>query len=191
MKLRISVAMLVTFVVWTAAVGPIPAFADGFGRGFVAISPRGAFSGTPFAVSQFRKPRIPLSPQGFFLRTPGAFSPSLGSPWGGPFWGPGGGFYDYPYVYPMIAPKAPPSSPWDFELKPAGTLAVRVQPADAGVAVDGYPIQATEGSVYEIGLLTGKHLLEISREGYESYSAEVQIEGSQRVSMEVSLPPRP
>lgn len=168
MKLRISVAILAIFVVWTAAVGPIQAFADGFGRGFVAISPRGDFSGTPFAVSQFRKPPIPLSPQGFFLRTPLAFSPSLESSWGGPFWGSGGGFYDYPYVYPMIAPKSTPSSPWNFELKPAGTLAVQVEPADAGVAVDGYPLEATRGSLYEIGLLTGKHRLEVIREGYQA-----------------------
>lgn len=44
------IATPAAFVIWMAAAGQTPAFADGFGRGFIGIFPKGAFSGAPFFV---------------------------------------------------------------------------------------------------------------------------------------------
>ena len=70
-----------------------------------------------------------------------------------------------------------------------GTLAVRVQPADAEVLIDGELWQGFEGLdrlVVELG--AGLHVLEVRRDGYRTCRTEVDVrEGDTRL-LNVSLP---
>ena len=72
-----------------------------------------------------------------------------------------------------------------------GTLAVRVQPADADVLIDGELWQGFEGLdriVVELG--AGPHVVEVQRDGYRTYRAEVELHGGETTLLNVSLPSR-
>ena len=70
-----------------------------------------------------------------------------------------------------------------------GTLAVRVQPADAEVLIDGELWQGFEGLdrlVVELG--AGPHRVEVRRDGYRTYRSEVDVRAGDTVLLNVSLP---
>jgi hypothetical protein len=69
-----------------------------------------------------------------------------------------------------------------------GTLAIRVQPADAEVLIDGERWDGSEGgSRLSVQLVDGPHRIEIRREGYRSYTANVRIRRGQTETLNVSL----
>jgi hypothetical protein len=73
-----------------------------------------------------------------------------------------------------------------------GTLAVRVQPADAVVLIDGERWQGSEGQErLFVEVPAGSHRVEIQKEGYEPFSADIDVRGDDATPLNVSLRPGP
>jgi len=69
-----------------------------------------------------------------------------------------------------------------------GSVAVRVQPADAEVLIDGERWEAT-GDRILIQLGEGTHRVEIRKAGFKTYSSTVRVRGGETVALNVSLSP--
>ena len=69
-----------------------------------------------------------------------------------------------------------------------GTLVIRVQPADAQILIDGERWDASEGgSRLSVELADGPHRIEVRRDGYRPYTANVRIKRGQTETLNVSL----
>jgi PEGA domain len=69
-----------------------------------------------------------------------------------------------------------------------GTLAIRVQPADAEILIDGERWDGSEGgSRLSVQLGEGPHRIEIRKDGFKSYTANVRIRRGQTETLNVSL----
>ena len=74
-------------------------------------------------------------------------------------------------------------APGDF-----GTLAIRVQPRDATVLVDGEEWSAPEGSgPMSIDLGAGSHEVEVRKQGFTTYRTTVRVRAGETVALNVSL----
>ncbi len=92
-----------------------------------------------------------------------------------------------PSAYQRVA-EEPPAERL-FAADQFGTLAVRVQPADAQVLIDDELWQGFEGYdrlVVEIG--AGVHDVEVRRDGYRTYRTEVDVREGDTTMLNVSLP---
>ncbi len=70
-----------------------------------------------------------------------------------------------------------------------GTLVVRAQPGDATVLIDGEQWEGPAGDDgLSIELSTGEHRVEISKDGYTTYSATVRVRPGEVSTLNVSLP---
>jgi hypothetical protein len=69
----------------------------------------------------------------------------------------------------------------------AGVLAIRVQPADATVLVDGETWQGSGGERLELQVTAGPHQIEVRKEGYLPFSTTVQTAAGQTTPLNVSL----
>jgi hypothetical protein len=69
----------------------------------------------------------------------------------------------------------------------AGTLAIRVQPADATVLVDGETWQGSGGERLELQVTAGSHQIEVRKDGYLPFSTTVQTAAGQTTPLNVSL----
>ena len=111
---------------------------------------------------------------------------------------PGAGPAGAPRPYPGPGPNAPP--PQGGPYPPAaprtgvtpvsgyGTLALRVQPADADVLIDGERWTGPQGDApLEVQLPTGTHNVEIRKDGYRIYSTDVTIRGGDTATLNVAL----
>lgn len=70
-----------------------------------------------------------------------------------------------------------------------GTIAIRVQPADADVLIDGERWDgpaADEALVLQIA--PGPHRIEVRRDGYRGYAAQIDVRAGQTAPINVSLP---
>jgi PEGA domain-containing protein len=84
---------------------------------------------------------------------------------------------------PPPQPRAPRS-----EASAYGSLAVRVQPADAEVLVDGEHWNAPEGqSQVVIDVPEGRHTVQIQKPGYRSYITDVEVRRGETTPLNVSL----
>jgi len=68
-----------------------------------------------------------------------------------------------------------------------GAVAVRVQPADAEVLIDGERWEATAGERVVVQLSPGTHRVEVRKSGYKPYSTDVNIRSGQTFTVNVSL----
>jgi len=68
-----------------------------------------------------------------------------------------------------------------------GTVAVRVQPTDAEVLIDGERWEATSGDRVLVQLAAGTHRVEVRKPGYKPYSTTVNIRSGQTFTVNVSL----
>ena len=69
-----------------------------------------------------------------------------------------------------------------------GTLAIRIQPRDATVIIDGEEWKPSEGSrPLLIELSPGSHEVEVRKEGFTTYRTTVQVRGAETVALNVSL----
>jgi PEGA domain len=89
-------------------------------------------------------------------------------------------------------PAGPPPSPERTDTRPArgrfGTLALRVQPADAVVFVDGEQWSAPQGDgPVLIELTPGTHDVEIRKQGLSTFRKTVRVDAGQTVPLNVSL----
>jgi hypothetical protein len=88
---------------------------------------------------------------------------------------------------PVPAPRrgagqAPPAQSGEY-----GSLAVRVQPLDAEVFVDGEAWQSPDAGSITLQLSEGVHRVEVRKQGYRTYSAEVRVRRGDSTSVNVSL----
>lgn len=76
-----------------------------------------------------------------------------------------------------------------YPITPSGWISVKVEPADAEVLVDGYPIKldASSGLSPRLGYLVGKHTIEARKKGLEPYSGEIEIRQANDVHIDVKL----
>ncbi|MDF1615497.1 PEGA domain-containing protein [Desulfurivibrio dismutans] len=117
-------------------------------------------------------------------------------PPGYPGWPP---HYHHPGAPPYYRPYYPPfpgyppyyqrETPWYEEPPPlpAGRLRLLVEPVQAQATINDYPLQRHPDLSFEVGLLPGDYLLQVSAEGYEPQQRQVRIKGGERIHLTVSL----
>ena len=69
-----------------------------------------------------------------------------------------------------------------------GTLAIRVQPVDAVILVDGEEWRSPDTARLELELGAWWHHIEVRRKGYESYATDVEVRPEERTAVNISLP---
>lgn len=71
-----------------------------------------------------------------------------------------------------------------------GTVAIRVQPADATVVIDGERWDSPDGgSRLLVQLAAGRHRIDVSKDGYKPYSSTIEVRPGETQNINVSLPP--
>jgi PEGA domain len=71
-----------------------------------------------------------------------------------------------------------------------GTLSLRVNPADAGILIDGEPWDRPQGEDrFSIDLAEGPHQVEVRKEGYRPYVRTVDVRRGRIFTLNVSLTP--
>jgi hypothetical protein len=68
-----------------------------------------------------------------------------------------------------------------------GTLAVRVQPGDAEIAIDGERWEAPGGERIVVQLSEGSHRIDVRKEGYRTYTSTVRVHAGETTTLNVSL----
>jgi len=93
-----------------------------------------------------------------------------------------------PAVPPAPATPPVPGEPDRAAAGDYGTLALRVQPPDAEIVIDGERWTGSQpGERLEVQLATGVHNVEIRKDGYRTYSTEVTVRGGQTATLNVAL----
>jgi hypothetical protein len=67
-----------------------------------------------------------------------------------------------------------------------GAVAIRVQPADAEIVVDGDRWESPAGDV-TLQLTEGAHRVEVRKDGYRSYTADIRVRRGETTTLNVSL----
>jgi hypothetical protein len=89
---------------------------------------------------------------------------------------------------PVPAPnRAAPPPPRGGDSQQYGSLALRIQPLDAEVIVDGESWQSPQAGSITLQLSEGPHRVEVRKAGYRSYTAEVRVRRGDTTSLNVSL----
>ena len=90
---------------------------------------------------------------------------------------------------PQNAPNMPP--PQAGGAAAYGTLAIRVQPTDAEILIDGQPWHGPASndrdSALRVDVAEGRHSVEIRKSGYVGYVTEVQVRRGETTPLNVSL----
>jgi hypothetical protein len=89
-----------------------------------------------------------------------------------------------PQPRPGAAPPAPRAQAREY-----GAIEIRVQPADAEILVNGEAWESPEPGSLTIDLADGVHRVEIRKDGFRTYSADVRVVGGQVTTVNVSLSP--
>ena len=90
---------------------------------------------------------------------------------------------------PGYPPPFPPSER-ENRVSDFGTLAIRIQPIDAQVIIDGEPWTASDeraGLIVQVA--EGRHRIEIQKNGFRPFSADVTVRGGETTPLNVSLSP--
>jgi len=85
-------------------------------------------------------------------------------------------------------PMPPPGTARSVEPSPYGSIAIRVQPADADVLIDGerwHEPETSDRLVVEVP--EGRHTVEIRKAGFRTYVTDVQVRAGDTTSLNVSL----
>ena len=70
-----------------------------------------------------------------------------------------------------------------------GAIAIRVQPADAEVRIDGERWEGPQDDeALVVQVAPGTHRIEVRKDGYRSYTAEVTVTAAETSPINVSLP---
>jgi PEGA domain len=86
---------------------------------------------------------------------------------------------------PRREPANPPSR--GAESQDYGAIAVRVQPTDAAVLVNGERWESPQAGDLTLQLAEGSYRVEIRKDGYRPYSATIRVQRGQTTSLNVSL----
>jgi hypothetical protein len=96
-----------------------------------------------------------------------------------------------PSYRPPAGPPQEPRNPGRVEIEPGagrfGTIAVRVQPSDAEVLIDGERWEASTGERVLVHLSDGMHRVEVRKAGFVPYTSTVRIRSGETVNVNVSL----
>src|SRR5437762_10749972 len=124
----------------------------------------------------------PMPPGAYPPPQPGAYPPPPGA---------------YPPPQPPRGPGTrrmppPPPSPPGSEPRGAaseyGSIAIRVQPSDAEVSIDGEPWRAPSGQErLVVDVSEGSHTIEIRKSGYRTYVTQVDVRRGVTTPLNVSL----
>jgi len=88
-------------------------------------------------------------------------------------------------------PEAIPPRAGPPEARGFGSLAIRVQPADAEVLIDGDRWQGPDSQDRLIVQVSeGTHRIEIRKAGYVTFSTDIEVRRGEMATLNVSLPPR-
>ena len=89
----------------------------------------------------------------------------------------------------MPPPQAPRENPRaGGQAAGYGTLAIRVQPEDADVMIDGEKWRGTAGQEHlTVEVAEGSHTVQISKSGYRTYVTDVQVRRGETSPLNVSL----
>ena len=68
--------------------------------------------------------------------------------------------------------------------------AVRVQPADAVVLIDGERWDASGQGPLQVQVTPGPHRIEVQKDGYQTFTTTVQVRPGEQAPLNVSLTPR-
>ena len=92
-------------------------------------------------------------------------------------------------VPPAAMPPGPPPSSSPAETSRFGTLSIRVQPANAEIYVDGERWRGSDAADEHVvvQLAEGRHHVEVRKDGYQKFSADIQIRRSDTTPLNVSL----
>lgn len=76
-----------------------------------------------------------------------------------------------------------------YRVLPSGWLRIQVEPTDAEVMVDGFPISIDQasGTSSSLGFPVGQHQVEASKRGLQSYQSEVEIKQAREVVLWITL----
>jgi hypothetical protein len=86
------------------------------------------------------------------------------------------------------SPQSPPRQPPQAQVVAGfGALDIRVQPADAIVLIDGERWQSSGQDRLTVEVPEGTHRIEIRKDGFDTYSADVTVPQGQAVPINVSL----
>jgi hypothetical protein len=89
---------------------------------------------------------------------------------------------------PVPSPRrGAPAPPRGGESQQYGSLALRVQPLDAEVIVDGESWQSPQAGSITLQLSEGTHRVEVRRDGYRTYTSEVRVRRGDTTAVNVSL----
>ena len=69
----------------------------------------------------------------------------------------------------------------------SGAIAIRVQPADAVIVVDGERWQSSSSERLEIQLSPGPHRIDVQKDGYQPFTTTVQVRPGETATVNVSL----
>jgi uncharacterized membrane protein len=75
----------------------------------------------------------------------------------------------------------------DGRSEAAGTLAIRVQPADAVVMIDGERWDSSGGQRLDVQVAPGSHRIDVQKDGYQTFSTTVQVRPGESTPLNVSL----
>lgn len=184
-KLAASLSMIIP--VWLASAATISA-AGQFFMGVGGGQP--FFPGAAF-VFPHRGSRV-----NFFFqlgRQPFLTAPFAPSPWG----------YNYPPAmsqYPVSPQEIPQQglSGTDasgalyvggYRVLPSGWLRVHIEPTDAEVLIDGFPVSvdSASGVSSSLGFPVGKHQIEVLKSGFQPYQSEVEVMKARESRLEIRL----
>jgi hypothetical protein len=85
-------------------------------------------------------------------------------------------------------PPPPPNEPRGGQASAYGTIAVRVQPTDADVLIDGEKWRGPAGQErLVIDVAEGRHTIEIQKAGYRTYVTDVDVRRGETTPVNVSL----
>jgi hypothetical protein len=92
---------------------------------------------------------------------------------------------------PQSLPPVAPGSRLPAPAPRFGMLSIRVQPSGTEVLVDGEQWRGPEGQDHlMIQVSEGTHRLEIQKDGYQTFSTDVQVRVGETATLNVSLPAR-
>jgi len=88
----------------------------------------------------------------------------------------------------MPGPGMPPSAGVPFDPSRTGTLALRVQPIDANILVDGEPWKGPQSQErLVIQLREGSHRVRVEKPGFQPFSVDIDVRAGETTSFNVSL----
>jgi len=70
-------------------------------------------------------------------------------------------------------------------------VAIRIQPGDATVLIDGQQWDAPSDAPLTVQLAPGSHTVEVRKSGFRGYLTEVMVEPGKTLPLNIALAPEP